>query len=96
MRYSDAVRDRRYPYRPMRRQVVEAWREQKRVHAGLLKEPDGYYSTPSIEGAWFSPSGHMEIIGYHPHAAPLSVLSHPPRAVIPPVYRGALEPRHLT
>ena len=40
-------------------------RERYRIAVGLLKEPDGYYSTPSWEGALTSDTGRMEIIGYH-------------------------------
>lgn len=40
---------------------------------GLLDEPDGPYSFPVIEGAWYSPTGKMRILGYQPqNLAPIS------------------------
>ena len=41
-------------------------RERYRIKAGLLAEPDGHYSFPSIEGSLTSDTGRTEIIGYWP------------------------------
>jgi len=42
-------------------------RERYRIKAGLLAEPDGYYSFPSLEGSLTSDTGRTEIIGYWPN-----------------------------
>ena len=45
-------------------------RERYRIKAGLLAEPDGHYSFPSIEGSLTSDTGRTEIIGYWPNHKP--------------------------
>lgn len=54
---------------------VEEWREWERVRRGLLTEPDGYYSFPIFVGALFSPTGKLELIGYHPEAAAFTLIT---------------------
>jgi len=88
----ERIRRHEYPYRPLHHKLLEEWREQERVKGGLLKDPDGYYSTPIMEGMLFSPTGRMEIIGYVPQATSLTPIS---LHAIPAPSLRPRAPRHL-